>query len=539
MSENNVNPLEAGVETKEEQFAITTSSELCEDQNDAVDYQYDEDVERDNEDENEKPLESNHVNKLLALVGSKESVFFHDEIQTPYVAITVKERREIWGIKSSKFKMLLKKIFYDAERQPIAGGALSQVLDVLEGRAVFDGEMKPLSVRVAKHKGCFYYDLTNKHWSAVKIGLNGWEVVKKPPILFTRFNHQNPQDMPDKNGNPLQILKHINIKKHKTLFICWMISNFIPDIPHPAGNFNGEKGAAKTTVNEMLRFLIDPSALETLAFPSDPKSLIINLQKNWFLPYDNVSSISPETSDALCRAITGGGMQQRKLYSDDDDVIFKYMRCISLNGINCVATRPDLLDRSILFELSRIPEEERKEYSVVWKEFEADIPYILGGIFNVLSKAVQIHPTVKLEKLSRMADFQRWGYAIAEAIEIGLGETFIKEYAENQEMQNTEAIKADPVATLIIEFMRNRSEWEDRVAKLFDELVKIAPEHGIEISKNSFPSQPNVLSRRLTGIKSNLESVGITFNKREVSRGTVIKIEKSESSPLSPHHHES
>jgi len=33
-------------------------------------------------------------------------------------------------------------------------------------------------------------------------------------------------------------------------------------------------------------------------------------------------------------------------------------------------------------------------------------------IFDTLSKAIAIHPTVELTEFGRMADFEEWGYAI-------------------------------------------------------------------------------------------------------------------------------
>ena len=53
-------------------------------------------------------------------------------------------------------------------------------------------------------------------------------------------------------------------------------------------------------------------------------------------------------------------------------------------------------------------------------KFEADKPSILGGIFDVLVKAMNIYPTVSLQSFPRMADFAQWGYAIGEALGTGL-----------------------------------------------------------------------------------------------------------------------
>ena len=103
-----------------------------------------------------------------------------------------------------------------------------------------------------------------------------------------------------------------------------MISCFIPDIPHPMPIFHGEKGAAKSTSCALLKKIIDPSSLGVLTLQKAERTMAVNLQNHWFLPFDNVSCINEETSDTLCRAITGSGIQQRKLHTNGDDYIFHF-----------------------------------------------------------------------------------------------------------------------------------------------------------------------------------------------------------------------
>lgn len=266
------------------------------------------------------------------------------------------------------------------------------------------------------------------------------------------------------------------------------------------------------------------------------RSLLINLQQHWFLDFDNISHISDETSDTLCRAITGGAIQLRKLFTDSEDCIYSFLRCITLNGINNVANRPDLLDRSILMELKRIPEEERRELKELQRDFKESLPGILGGILDTLSKAMAIYPTVKLDKLPRMADFARWGYAIGEALG-GKGQEFLSEYTANIESQNVEVLNSDVVATLMVAFMQDRAEWYGRVSDLFIELSAIAPAYGISPLSRDFPSQPNVLSKRLNSIRSNLEVAGISFESRPKTTGTFISVVNNNISPLPPYLH--
>ncbi len=394
---------------------------------------------------------------IIRLVEEKGTVLFHDTAKDPYAAIMMDGHREVWAIDNGDFNIWLNSLYYSAEKRPAKKDSLSQAKEVLKAKAVFENTKAiPLDTRVMQSDNAFWYNLSNDDWSAVKITNEGWTTVDNPPILFRRFRHQNSQVHPSAEGDIKRILKYINLQENHTLFLCWLVCCFVPNIPHAMPIFFGEKGAAKTTACTLLKKLIDPSALETLTIQRNPRSLAVNLQQHWFLPFDNVSRIDEETSDTLCRAITGGGIQQRKLFTDSDDYIFTFQKCLALNGINNVANRPDLLDRAILIELCRIKESNRRELTDLMADFEKDLPCILGGIFDTLSKAMRIYPTVKLDKLPRMADFARWGYAVGEALG-GLGSEFLEQYHANQGKRNIEILNADIVATLAVAFMERQT----------------------------------------------------------------------------------
>jgi hypothetical protein len=88
---------------------------------------------------------------------------------------------------------------------------------------------------------------------------------------------------------------------------------------------------------------------------------MIAARNSWVLGFDNLSSLTPWFSDGLCRLATGSGFATRELYSDDDETIFSATRPITINGIGDVATRSDLIDRSLLLTLPAIPETDRRE----------------------------------------------------------------------------------------------------------------------------------------------------------------------------------
>ena len=482
-------------------------------------------------------LKETQAEKLVRLVeGITDIELFHDHLGRFYAVIPVNGHREIWDMGTDVFKLWLQKIYHDNEHKIINKENLIQTINILCSKTLFENEKEiSLNTRIARDgtEHAIWYDLTNPDWQAVKITEHGWTIENNPPILFKRFNHQKSQLLPYENGEIRKILKYVNVQDYQILFLAWIVCSFIPEIQHPMIILHGEKGAAKTTASKFLKNLIDPSELDTLMLSKKVDDLIIKLDKHWFLPFDNISSISTEISDTLCQAITGSGIQKRKMYTDAEDYICIFQRCMLMNGINNMATRPDLLDRSILIELTRISESDRKEFAVMMKDFMDDLPSILGGVFNLLSTAMKLYPSIHLDSLPRMADFARWGFAVGEAMG-GLGQKFLDEYIENQSIQNKEALDTDIVAVLLMLFMENRYQWDGRVSELYLSLKDFALQIGINTNCKEFPKQPNGLSRRLNELRSNLQSAGITFESEQRSKGTFVCIKNTNGSPLPP-----
>lgn len=482
-------------------------------------------------------LKETQAEKLLRLIeGTPDIKLFYDHSSEFYAVIPRDEHREIWDVHTNIFKFWLQKLYRDNEHKIINKENLTQAIDILCAKALFENKKEiSLNTRIARDETehAIWYDLTNSDWQTVKITEHGWTIENNPPILFKRFEHQKPQLLPCESGDIRKILKYVNVQDYRTLFLTWIVCSFIPEIQHPMIILHGEKGAAKTTASKLLKDLIDPSQLDTSMLPKKFDDFTVTLDQHWFLTFDNVSSISDDTSDALCQAITGSGIQKRKLFTDAQSHIVTFQRCILMNGINNVATRSDLLDRSILIGLTHISESDRKEFTIMMKDFMEDLPSILGGIFNLLSSAMKLYPSVHLDSLPRMADFARWGFAVGEAMG-GLGQKFLDEYMENQNIQNKEALDTDLVAVLLVSFMENRYKWEGRVSELYLSLKNFALQTGINTNCKDFPKQPNILSRKLNELRSNLQFAGITFESEQRSKGTFICIKNTNESPLPP-----
>jgi hypothetical protein len=157
----------------------------------------------------------------------------------------------------------------------------------------------------------------------------------------------------------------------------------------------------------------------------------------------------------MCRLSTGGGFSTRELYSDDGEMIFDAMRPQMFNGITDVATRPDLLDRSILITLEEIDEAERKPEDELWRAFYEARPRILGALLDALAVGLANVGNVTLGRSPRMADFAKW----VTACEPGLGwapGTFMRAYTANRASANESAIESSAIGTPLVSVIETR-----------------------------------------------------------------------------------
>jgi hypothetical protein len=458
---------------------------------------------------------SSEANDFLASLLNNENVtLFHDEQGDGYLSLEIDGHQEIWPCKSRTLKKWLAKEIYLLRKRPPGSEALKSVLGVLEGTACYSAAEHKLSNRMAwGENGSLWYDLTNKDWQAVRVDQSGWNLVDKPPILFRRYSHNKAQIIPANEGGDVSLLlKYVNIRneEHRLLLLVFLVSCFIPEFPHPLLIIFGSQGSAKSTLSKLLRWIIDPSVIEVASMPESLKELIQTLAHHAFLFFDNVSYVSEQVSDILCKAVTGGGFPKRELYSDDDDIIYSFMRSIGINGINLVATRPDLLERSILLELERIEPSDRKQEKDIMQSFQNDLPSILGGVFDVLVKAMRIQPTIKVDSLPRMADFAVWGCAIAQALGYSQKD-FLVAYTNNIAKQNETVLNENVVASAVVSFMETKEEWTGTATELLHDLTEQAAFDRIDTYEKYWPKASNSLTKKLNELKVNLKEVGILF----------------------------
>jgi hypothetical protein len=221
-------------------------------------------------------------------------------------------------------------------------------------------------------------------------------------------------------------------------------------------------------------------------------------------------------SDALCRLSTGGGFSTRTLYENDEETIFDAKRPVAITGIEELATRGDLLDRSVIVTLPTIPEERRRPEAAIWREFDEARPRLLGVLYDAVSVALRNLPKTTVPGLPRMADFTLWATAAEPALGLKTGE-FLASYAGNRTAANELAIEASPIGKVLLDFMATTTYWTGTASELLAELDARVDEKANR--QRGWPQTGRALSGALKRLAPNLRAVGLRVDFGSSGRG--------------------
>lgn len=452
---------------------------------------------------------------------------FHTPDGEAYGTIPVQNHHETYLLRSKGFRRWLCRLFFESYGKSPGSQALQDALGVLEGKALYDGEEHEVHLRLAEHNGCIYLDLANSEWEAVKVSKGGWCVVPEPPVKFRRARGMLRLPHPEKGGTLAALQPFVNIDKCDwPLFVGALVGDLQPRGPYPITVLHGEQGSAKSTAARVRRSLIDPNKAALRSQPREERDLAIAANNSWFVMLDNISFIPQWLSDALCRLATGGGFATRELYTDTDEAIFDFKRPAILNGIEELATRGDLLDRSVLFYLPWIPKKKRRTEEKFWAAFNEAHPKLLGSLLDATSTALCNLPNVKLAELPRMADFATWVVAAEPALGIPPG-SFMKAYNENRADADALAMEGSLVVvrlrTLAEQIAAVQKPWGGTASELLARLEERMDE--AERRKKTWPANGQVLSNKLRGLAPNLRRIGIAIKfERETGSDRTRKI---------------
>jgi putative DNA primase/helicase len=451
---------------------------------------------------------------------------FCDADREGYATIELAGHRETCPVRSTRFRQYVLGEFKRRYGRLAAGTALSEGIEAIAAAAA-EGPVREVFVRLAGDDGKIYLDLCRDDWKVVEIDVGGWRVLDASPVPFLRSVGLRPLPVPRREAGALARLRGlVNIPEdddHKDdwiLLVSWFVGALRPCGPYPFLITDGPPGAGKTSAGKIARQLIDPAHVVTAAPPKSEDDLVIAAKHAWVPTYDNLRLIDDDLADALCRLATGGGLQKRKLHTDQDQVLMAVCRPVILNGITDLAARDDVADRSIVSTLPVMPEEGRRLEKRLAQEFAEAAPGILGALLDGVVAALKGSDDEEraMVRKPRMADFAVWAAAAASAFGWTSAD-FYAAYERNRLTRAQRVVEADPVARTLYELTQDKAwetlkgqadgEWSGTPTELLALLDRRVSK---ELKRTRrWPKDPGWLGRRLNEAERALRAVGIVF----------------------------
>jgi hypothetical protein len=461
--------------------------------------------------------EQNSLNKLLGLFYESDCSVFIDHLGNGWITARINNHYENIPIESKKFERMMLKKYHTTYKSGVESETINKMgMLLIEGatetRELFNG-FAWLGDRVLR-------DMGDKDWNAIEVSAEGWRIIQPEKPVFRRFSHQLPMSIPQKGGDIRLILKYLAIKDEKNiaLLLVWLCTCMFEHIGRPIIILHGIQGSCKTSAADFLRIIVDPSSVLHSALSKDHSEFVQFVDHHAVVSLDNLSGLPTWACDDLCQAVTGGGLSKRSLYTNDDDFTYRFRRVFILNGISVPTAAPDLLDRSILIELNRLEKKDRKKETKLKKEFEEDLPFILGHLLDVMV-AVISRRNEEFNEYTRLADW--FGLARIAAEELGVLDDFLNAFTRNEKEQHIEVVESHIESQILMQFLEGKESWDGTPTEFYENLTDIAEEQKL---KRNWPKSPGSLVKKLKKLSHNLQEMGINFKSSSLGKSRRISI---------------
>lgn len=476
--------------------------------------------------------------QIVGLVHEANAILTHTPDQEAFATIHDDQNRRItMAMGSAEFRQWLAYLFWTKTNGAVGSDALKSAVDILSAEAKFIGAEQRVFNRIAHVRSAqgleIYIDLGTEDRRVVRITEDGWSVIDSTnvPVLFRRPRAMLPLAVPQPGGSLQDLRDQLfqNVPDGDWMMIVgFLVGIFQPEGVRAILNLIGGQGSAKSTLGRILVALTDPCDVPLRALPRDEQALVIGAMARSVLAVDNVSVISPEMADAICRLASGAGIGSRELYSDREESFLKAIISMLITSIEPMATtRPDFQDRTLPVYLEsfvslNLPRRTEREVEDIFGDMR---PRLQGALYDAVSCAIRNHDDVDQSDLPRLADFALWAEAAGASQGWQPGE-FIDVMEASRSAASVLAVESSVVASLIVKFMKEHTSWRGTSTDLLDELKGLANDD--ERKSRSFPQNPTRLSSQLRRFQPPLAEVGVWVGFSRDRRNRQILLDRND-----------
>lgn len=438
---------------------------------------------------------------------------FPDNLGEYYCWLPVDQHWECLPLLSKQFMGRLARFIRSRFGRSDSKRMLKQVVELLELDAICN-DGKELGLRFHRDSDEFRIDIGDHEWNQIVVDRSGWRIEPQDRPRFRRKAHMQRIQIPVANGNYellFDLLPRV-FRQRMLLTLTWMLSPLLNRFSIPILLLVGPKGSMKTTASRCIRYILDPSAIDSLS-KTDTASLDRAFSNHAVPIFENVGSFSSKTSDEFCRAVTGAGFERRRQYTVDESFLIAYRRPIIVNGIDIPSQNTDFIGRCVFVQCAK--SEDYRTEEEVYGTLESQAPSILGGLLDLAARVIAVRPSVRTTGADRMADFIQLGRAVA----IALGRTeaeFDAEIEVNKQARSSAFTDSNSIAYLLVSFAEQFSAeqpWSGSASELYQELKKFARDNeSIGCEAGRIPGVMALKRKLLKDYADTLKEAGASYD---------------------------
>jgi hypothetical protein len=489
-------------------------------------------VEKDKKKETKELPQSQKAVALMLDVANRR-LWVDPQDGKEYASFRVDGHWENYRVGSGEFESRIRseygKVYFTENKgrrvpSPMTTEQVHHFVATMKAKAVDDGHKVTPSLRIGGGRKEVWLDLGRSDWQLVKVTAESWELFKVgvPGVAFIRRPGMLELPEPECCEDIHLLRDFLNVRKEDfVLQVGWLLGALRPRGPYPPNMITGPYDSAKTTTCKVLMNLVDPNFADLIPISTVIDNIYIDAYSRHLLAFDNISYITPEQADALCRISTGIGYSKRALRTDADQFMMKVCRPSLLNGIpDDLAERGDLASRSMVTELPSLSESLGLSEEEFEERFEAARGRILGALLHGVVGALKGASGVSLEGRGRirMTDFVKWAEAGCRALGFRENE-FLDAYILNLGRAMRIAFEHDLVARGVALMMGRRKEkWRGNTRALMTAVEAAVGKDVIEsamLTDKRWPKNDAWFGRKLrraAGVLRKAAGIKVTFD---------------------------
>ena len=317
------------------------------------------------------------------------------------------------------------------------------------------------SSRIANPRpGVIAVDMCNDAGECYVITKDGWTVTTDPGDDVVFIRGENSRALPNavRGGDIGRIWEVANVpEESRPLIVCNWHTAMQRGADHPIISLVGQAGSAKTSLSAILSYLLDPTEGEgfdsmPIALPEDPADIYAVASSQYFIPFDNVDSMTKQQQTAMSIIATGGTYKKRELYSNGRVYQASVRGCLLLASIDLGKVKPDFMDRVITVEIEPIPGGVFRDRAEVKAAFDAMHGEVLGGLFDqavsVLGVYDQVQKNMQQQKI-RTSRLSTFSYTLA-SLDSLYGTSAFPQFMQEQASRQAESATDDVLIANVI-----------------------------------------------------------------------------------------